>query len=173
MSHDRTVAPTTSTTSPAPSTARQEMALTTEGRRLLEERIAAMAIVLADLADGLQDPERRDGVVEPYQRTARELEQLRALLDGAATLDDLPDDPRRVDLGEHVSIRLEDGAEETYVVVHRVEAVVDDARISMESPLGRALLGREVGDSVEVSGPAGPYRCTILSASRCAPGARG
>jgi transcription elongation GreA/GreB family factor len=50
--------------------------------------------------------------------------------------------------------------------VHAEEAVVDDARISVDSPLGRALLARRVGETVEVAGPGGSYRCTILSATR-------
>ena len=74
------------------------------------------------------------------------------------------------DLGDRVAIRLDDGSEESYVVVHRVEAAVDDGRISAESPLGRALLGRHVGEAVEVAVPGGSYRCTILTASRRAAG---
>ena len=154
-------APPSPRTSPSP-----DAALTAEGRRLLEERIRLLQVTVADLRDGLHDPERRADVFEAYQRTASELARLRALLDSAATLDDLPDDPRRVDLGDRVSIRLDDGTEETYVIVHGVEAMVDDIRISVESPLGQALLGRRVGDTVEVAVPAGSYRCTILSATR-------
>jgi transcription elongation factor GreA len=143
-----------------------EVALTAEGRRLLEERIGLLQATVADLGEGLHDPERRADVVEAYQRAARELNRLQALVEGAAVLDSLPDDPRRVELGDHVSIRLDDGTEETYVIVHGVEAVVDDARISVESPLGQALLGRSVGDTVEVTVPVGSYRCTVLSATR-------
>lgn len=143
-----------------------EVALTGDGRRMLEERIHLLQVTVADLGDGLQDSERRADVVEGYERAVRELVRLQALVDNAATLDNLPDDPRQVELGDHVSIRLDDGTEETYVVVHGVEAVVDDARISVESPLGQALLGRRVGDTVEVAVPVGSYRCTIFSASR-------
>ncbi len=142
------------------------VALTGDGRRLLEERIHLLQMTVADLGDGLQDSERRADIVEGYERAVHELLRLQALVENAATLDNLPDDPRQVELGDHVSIRLDDGAEETYVVVHGVEAVVDDARISVESPLGQALLGRRVGDTVEVAVPVGSYRCTICSASR-------
>jgi transcription elongation GreA/GreB family factor len=51
-------------------------------------------------------------------------------------------------------------------VAHAAEATVADERISVDSPLGRALLGRHVGDSVEVEVPKGSYRCTITQASR-------
>jgi transcription elongation factor GreA len=65
-----------------------------------------------------------------------------------------------------VTIRLGDGSVETYIVAHVAEATVADERISVDSPLGRALLGRHVGDSVEVEVPAGSYLCTITQASR-------
>ncbi len=152
---------TSRATSPPP-----EVALTAEGRRLLEERIRLLQATVDDLGEGLHDPERRADVVDAYQRAVRELVRLQALVDSAPTLDNLPDDPRRVDLGDHVSIRLDDGTEETYVIVHGVEAVVDDDRMSIESPLGQALLGRHVGDTVELAVPGGSYRCTILSATR-------
>lgn len=146
------------------------VAVTAEGRRLLDERVRLLRATVADLSDGLHDPERRADVVEAYQQATGELAWLEALLDEAGALDDLPDDPQRVDLGDRVAIRLDDGSEESYVVVHRVEAAVDDSRISAESPLGRALLGRRVGEAVEVAVPDGSYRCTILTASRRAAG---
>ena len=42
-----------------------------------------------------------------------------------------------------------------YQLVGQVEADARDGRISYNSPLGRALIGREVGDEVEVSTPSG------------------
>jgi transcription elongation factor GreA len=153
-----------------PSRPRPEVALTGEGRRLLAERVRLLQVTVGDLADGLQDPERRADIVEAYERAARELLRLQVLVDSAATLDSLPEDPREVILGDHVSIRLDDGSEETYVLVNGVEAVVDDSRISVESPLGQALLGRRVGETVEVEVPVGSYRCTVVSATRLTSG---
>ena len=140
--------------------------LTGEGRRLLEERLRLLRLTVAELGEGLHDPERRVDVVEDFQRATRELARLESLLAEAETLDDLPDNPLRVELGDRVSIGLDDGTEETYFVVHAEEAVVDDARVSVDSPLGRALLGRRVGETVEVAGPGGTYRCMVLAASR-------
>ena len=37
---------------------------------------------------------------------------------------------------------------------------------SVESPLGQALVGRRVGDQVEVDTPAGRFRCRILTTGR-------
>jgi transcription elongation factor GreA len=140
--------------------------LTEEGRRLLEERIRDRERVLEELRAAVQEPGRPTDTVESYHRVAQEVDHLRSLLRAASTVEDVPDDPTMVELGDIVTIRLEDGTAETYIVVHSAEAPVEDERISANSPLGRALLGRRVGDTVEVEVPDGSYRCTITRATR-------
>ena len=49
----------------------------------------------------------------------------------------------------------EDDKKVKYQLVGQVEADARDGRISYNSPLGRALIGREKGDEVEVSTPSG------------------
>jgi len=140
--------------------------LTSDGRRLVERRIELLQSTVAELQDALSDRDRRPELVEGLYRASQELSRLRALLESAEILDDVPYDPLLVELGDCVSIRLEDGAEETYLVVQAAEAAVDDYRISSDSPLAQALLTRRVGETVEVSVPGGSYRCTIVSATR-------
>ncbi len=140
--------------------------LTADGRRMVEERMGLLEATVAELEDALRDPECPPEIVEGYYRARGGLARLRALLESAEILDDVPDDPQVVELGDCVSIRLDDGAEETYLIVQAPEATVDDYRISSDSPLGRALLTRRVGETVDVAVPAGSYRCTILSATR-------
>ena len=43
------------------------------------------------------------------------------------------------------------------MIVHAIEASVDDARISVESPLAEGTLGRRLGDNVDVAVPTGTY----------------
>ena len=140
--------------------------LTRAGRRKLEARIRDLETAVNDLRAVLEDAERSIETVEALQRTTLELEHLRAVVENAHSVEETDDDTRIVELGDSVRIRLDDGHEETYVVVHSAEAAADDQWISFESPLGRALLGRRVGDTVDVSVPTGSYRCTILSARR-------
>ena len=140
--------------------------VTADGRRMVKERIALLEAAVAELNDALHDRDRPAEIVEGYYRATEELARLRALVERAQLLDDVPDDPQVVELGDCVSIRLDDGAEETYLIVQAAEATVDDYRISPDSPLGRALLTRRVGETVDVTVPAGSYRCTILSATR-------
>jgi transcription elongation GreA/GreB family factor len=140
--------------------------LTEDGRRLLESRIGDLEGVVADLHDAVDDPDRTTEIVESYQRAAAELGRLRSLLQSAGAVDDAPDNPHVVELGDVVTIRLDSGLEETYIVVDAAEATFEDQRISGDAPLGRALLTRHVGERVEVKVPAGSYECVILSASR-------
>ncbi len=62
---------------------------------------------------------------------------------------------KKVVFGATVTLRDEDKKKVRYQLVGQVEADARDGRISFNSPLGRALIGREVGDEVEVSTPSG------------------
>lgn len=67
-----------------------------------------------------------------------------------------------VGLGNHVTIQEGDSPPETYHLVGAKEADPRHGRISNESPIGRALAERKVGDVVEVDAPSGKLRFTIL-----------
>ena len=51
---------------------------------------------------------------------------------------------------------------ELYTIVGSTEASPKEGRISNESPVGRALLGKRKGDTVEVQVPAGAFSYKIL-----------
>jgi transcription elongation factor GreA len=61
----------------------------------------------------------------------------------------------KVVFGATVTLADEDNKKVKYQLVGQVEADARDGRISYNSPLGRALIGRQVGEDVEVSAPAG------------------
>jgi len=58
-----------------------------------------------------------------------------------------------------------DGEEEEYMVVGGPEADPKGRKISHESPLGQALMGKRVGDKVEINAPMGKLIYTILCIS--------
>jgi transcription elongation factor GreA len=62
---------------------------------------------------------------------------------------------KKVVFGATVTLIDEDEKKVRYQLVGQVEANARDGRISYNSPLGRALIGREVGEEVEVSTPSG------------------
>ena len=68
----------------------------------------------------------------------------------------------KVDLGKTVTLKFADDSEtETYQVVGRMEADIGAGKIAFDSPLGQAIMKKEVGETVKVVAPAGEYRVTI------------
>ena len=136
-----------------------QVILTAQGSRLLAERAQL-------LQAALDDRERHGRVDAEDERTITELRRLRWLVDHALIVEDLPDDPAVVELGKAVTVRDGQGVVEQYLIVHPVEAPLDDMRISVRSALAQALLGHRIGEEVEVAAPTGPYRCRILATDR-------
>ncbi len=64
-------------------------------------------------------------------------------------------------LGARVTVVTEGGREERYTIVGSAETDPLRSRISNESPVGKALLGKKVGDEVRVETPAGAVNLTI------------
>lgn len=67
-----------------------------------------------------------------------------------------------VGLGSKVTLKV-NGKEEIFMVVGEWEADPAARKISHESPLGKALLGKQKGDQVEVEAPAGKVMYTVVS----------
>jgi transcription elongation factor GreA len=67
-----------------------------------------------------------------------------------------------VQIGSTVTIQSKDG-KESFMIVGSAEASPAEGRISNESPVGRALLGRKKGEEITVSVPAGDSKYKILS----------
>lgn len=66
-----------------------------------------------------------------------------------------------VGLGSKVKVKFDD-AEEEFLIVGEAEANQHPGKISDTSPLGKALIGRKVGDEVEVDAPAGKIIYKII-----------
>jgi transcription elongation GreA/GreB family factor len=137
-----------------------------DGRRMLARRMQGLERRIQDIRAAIDESEPHHELVEERFRLLSEHERIGSFLEQTATSHIAPDDPQLVEVGDTVTIRLEDGTEEAFVIVHPIEASVDDARISVESPLANALLGQRVGDDVDVAVPNGTYRCSIVTASR-------
>jgi transcription elongation factor GreA len=68
----------------------------------------------------------------------------------------------KVGIGSKVRIKGGDG-EETFTIVGSAEAAPREGRISNESPVGVALMGRKKGDKVTVRAPAGAVEYTVVA----------
>ena len=100
-----------------------------------------------------------------------QLEQIRAwadacetLINGATVVD--PVETGRVCLGSTVGVRrLDAGGErvQQYMLVGRTEVNAEQRRISIESPVGKGLLGATIGAVVEIEVPRGTMRYQVVS----------
>ena len=82
-----------------------------------------------------------------------------------ATVIENPVQPGVVELGNSILIQNQDGKIEQYTIVGSAEADPLNGRISEVSPVGKALLGKKTGDTIEVSTPAGLFKLQILEVS--------
>ncbi len=88
-------------------------------------------------------------------------------LEGVISLADVIDVSKlsgAIKFGAHVTLVDEDTDKETtYQVVGEYEADIENGRLNMKSPIARALIGKEEGDSVEVRTPGGVKSYEVLS----------
>jgi transcription elongation factor GreB len=78
------------------------------------------------------------------------------------SLDETPADAERVFFGAIVTVQEKDGARKRYQLVGPDEARPERGCLSYQSPLGRVLLGRRLGDAVTFSPPAGEVELQII-----------
>ncbi len=74
-------------------------------------------------------------------------------------------DHQHVNLGSTVTVQNHKGETESYTIVGSAEADPKQHRVSNESPVGQALLGKSVGAEIQVEAPAGTLRWTIIRIS--------
>ena len=84
------------------------------------------------------------------------IQHLQEMINGSTIIDETHNRNGFVQLGSHITV-LEEGESEneTFMLVGNVEANPREGKISNESPLGSALLGKKVGDKVRISAPNG------------------
>jgi|TARA_B100002003_G_scaffold165275_1_gene153499 transcription elongation factor GreA len=67
----------------------------------------------------------------------------------------------KVRLGSHVTVKNYEGEKEEYVIVGSAEASPQNGKVSNESPIGKALIGKKVGQTAQVKAPAGIIKLTV------------
>lgn len=90
------------------------------------------------------------------------IQELTAILNNVQIIDEIKQRRGLVDIGSHVTIQEDDFDPETFHIVGPKEADPRNARISHESPFGKALIGHKVGDVVTAETPTGSLRLKIL-----------
>jgi transcription elongation factor GreA len=88
--------------------------------------------------------------------------QIEATLRTAQVIETAEDEAGRVRLGTTVTIEDESGSRSTFQLVGSAEADPSNGRISNVSPVGRAILGRSAGETVEIAAPRGAVTYRIV-----------
>ena len=152
--------------------ARLTVRLTPEGRRELEQELARLEAELPTVASRLGDA--RAGGNDPAEnldlRDAMDalallegrIGELRALLAAAEPIDENSSRDGVIRLGAKVKLRHEDGEEASYMLVSPAEADPRRGRISEESPIGRAIVGKKKNEEATADTPNGPERLVVL-----------
>jgi transcription elongation factor GreA len=91
------------------------------------------------------------------------IQTLQALIKNATIIDE-NHSTDHVQIGSTVAVESDDG-KESFTIVGSTEAKPTEGRISNESPVGRALLGKKKGEKVLVKVPAGDFTYKIVSIS--------
>ncbi len=89
------------------------------------------------------------------------IQTLEALIKNATLIDEHPSN-EMVQIGSTVTVRGPEG-EVSFTIVGSTEARPTEGRISNESPVGRALLGRKKGDKITVRVPDGDISYAVLA----------
>ena len=136
--------------------------LKTVGRADIAEKIK----VARGYGDLSENSEYDDAKNEQAKIEARIVE-LEAMLKNVEIIKDIKGAAKTVVVGVKVKVYDEEfDEEEEYYVVGSTEADPTNNKISDESPVGRALLGHKVGDTVIVEAPAGEIKLKIVGISK-------
>jgi transcription elongation factor GreA len=142
----------------------EKVPMLAEGHRKLTDELKRLRGERPEIVEAIEDARAHGDLSENAEYHAAKERQGQI----EATIADLEDrlsramviDPTtlsgdKVVFGATVTLIDEDKKKVRYQLVGQVEADATHGRISYNSPLGRALIGREVGEDVEVSAPSG------------------
>jgi transcription elongation factor GreA len=150
--------------------------ITKEGLAKIEEELRHLETVrrreVADkihqakeLASTQNNAEYEDAKNEQAMVEGR-IQMLQALIQNAEIIDEAgAHRSKQVILGSTVKVKVSDGKSQEYTIVGPAEADPREGKISNESPVGRALIGKKLNDEVQVSAPKGILTMKITKIS--------
>ncbi|MGC6437624.1 MAG: transcription elongation factor GreA [Flavobacteriaceae bacterium] len=132
------------------------------------ERVkASKAIAEARDKGDLSENAEYDAAKEAQGMLEMRISKLEETLAGARLIDDSQLDSSKVLVLSNVKIKNQaNGMEMTYSLVADGEADLAAGKISVNSPIGKGLLGKSVGDIAEIQVPSGIIKFEILDISR-------
>ncbi len=155
----------------------KQIMLTDEGLLKLEQELenlktkkrqeVAEKIKVARGFGDLSENSEYDAAKEEQAQVEARIVQLENMLKNAKVIDNDEIDLTTVSIGTRVTVFDEEFEEEIeYSIVGSTEADPDAFKISDESPVGRALIGKKIDDIVDVETPGGVIKFKILSINK-------
>ena len=100
---------------------------------------------------------------ERYTNNDNRIQQIHTIIANAVIVKETPDDKTALGINSKAKIKFIDFDEEdTVTLVTTMDVDVAKMHISIESDLGKALLGKRVGEIAEVNAPSGKYNVQVL-----------
>ncbi|MBE0639782.1 MAG: transcription elongation factor GreA [Bacteroidales bacterium] len=148
-----------------------------EGLRKLEEELQnlisierpAISRQIAEARDkgDLSENAEYDAAKEAQGMLEMKISKLEELIRNARVIDESKLDTSKVLILSNVKIKnLKNNAQMTYTIVPESEADLKAGKISVNSPIAKGLLGKRVGDTVEIQVPAGMITFEVIDISR-------
>ena len=117
------------------------------------------ARALGDLSENAE----YDSAHEEQGKLEARIKEVEYILEHATIIDDAQTEKDKVTIGSTVSLQYDgDDEVEEYRIVGSQEADPFNNKISNESPIAMAILGKKVGDMAEVDSPNGTYKVKIV-----------
>ncbi len=134
-----------------------------EIQELRDERLPELAqIVQTSAEDGdLTDNSEWEASKDEYIQAEQRLADLELILSHVRAVEGPRDGA--IGIGTRVTVKTAAGEESTWILVNPIELPVSDDRISIESPVGKALNGKTIGDSASVTTPDGEVTYTVIA----------
>lgn len=139
--------------------------ITPEGEKALRDEVYQLwkverPQVTAVVSEAAKNGDRSENGDYIYgKRRLREIDSrvgfLTRRLDKLEVVDRIPDNQNKVYFGAWVTVEEEDGSENTYRIVGPDEFDLSLGKLSMDSPMAKALLGKSVGDEIVFKTPDG------------------
>lgn len=125
-------------------------------------QIAKEKLIAAAHGDRSENAEYKEACAN-YRENDNRIQYLMTMISTATIIDDSNIDKSTLGIGSKAKIKFVEDEDETVItLVTTMDIDTEHMCISVESDLGKALIGKEAGDIVEVAAPGGMYTVEIL-----------
>lgn len=149
--------------------------ITPEGEKVLKEELHYLwkikrPEVTQAVSDAAKQGDRSENAEYIYgKKQLREIDSrvrfLTKRLENMVVVDQQPDDPSKIYFGAWIVIENEEGVQAKYRIVGPDEISMEKGYMSVDSPMGRALLGKQADDDIVVRTEAGEHEYYIVHVS--------